>query len=1148
MERYAWPADAESGDDANARGEYNGRHFPSPNVRLADGSLAPVPKAPKATKAAKAAKAPKGAGTHVTVAPTGGQNLWLPIGPSSVLGGQASGAPPVAGRVRDLAVEPTAGQRAYAASASGGVWFTNDRGQSWSPLDAFSVSPNRETPFPVGNSLACGAIHVAWRAPANGSGDIITVGSGEPGGSRGTPGGKMAGIGMLRKVGPGLTPAWSVEGPVLRGEAVYSIAQAPGDDARLFAATTAGLFVRQPLGAWEKATTLGLNSHVGEPFDRNVLDVAVTRISGPDRLRIWVAWYDEVQVAEIANPAAGTSIDLSQLSFQAVTLAHVLFSSRLVLSAVSSNVVWVLGKRPATVAEQNTAAAAGATAIDPAHLWRIDATTALGSLAATEITGMPPRLFMSASDQSNYDMALTEHPTKAGRLFAAGAAVLISNQWNGAFYRLDVAGTVATPTVIGKGTHSDCHTIGTAPAPDGTHIGVWLGCDGGIFVSNADGDPNTFAARNSGLSVLQPGFVVSHPSNDGIVVAGMQDNGTCERIADTVWSEPLQGDGGGVAFNPQHDKQYIAQYTGATWNTNTGGAKPPVLRGKATAPAGQKNSEQLEEAQALFYTGADAIDHGGTVHLALGTDRVWYSDNFGTSWVTLPTGTDPRGGVNNNLTQDVLQTGALTGVFRNVTESRRTFLCCTKDFVRAKQTGTVATTAGILTSKWSVPDPLDVNHIRLNALWNHGMAVIDGTRPTGPGGKWVWTMKVVEPIRQAIGGDEQDAVDSGARGSFLPGVGLVNDLAPHDPKSGLHGSCYIATVGDAGSGPGHDIDTLWWYDGSGHFFPCGLRRSLDRGVWTGQRIAAPALSVLVDPDDHKVVYVGTSVGVVRGVFDGSGPEPSWAWQAFYDGLPEGAVQDLNIFHNSGIKLLRAALQSRGVWEVDISGTPATATTYLRVFPTDTRRRRPTPLTGDPVKGAGKVLWDASPDIVFDLTAKPVPAAGLTETDLLSVPFAGVVGVNAAHRFTNKTFKVHVLVHHRWFEDLKATNVRVALLRRSNPSNGDVPLGGIWPEIVAIAGGGPAPNPLSGGWVKAGANLTQSPATDIDVRMPRAVTFDITLSSVPKNTRVTFLAIVMSGADQITSAEAVKPNASGVTTVQELVLHSRHVAVKTLRVG
>ena len=60
-----------------------------------------------------------------------------------MINGQASKEPNVAGRVRDLQVEPVNGQRVYAASASGGVWFSPDRGETWRPLDEWLVTSNR---------------------------------------------------------------------------------------------------------------------------------------------------------------------------------------------------------------------------------------------------------------------------------------------------------------------------------------------------------------------------------------------------------------------------------------------------------------------------------------------------------------------------------------------------------------------------------------------------------------------------------------------------------------------------------------------------------------------------------------------------------------------------------------------------------------------------------------------------------------------------------------------------------------------------------------------------------------------------------------------------------------------------------------------
>src|SRR4029077_11219727 len=110
--------------------------------------------------------------------------------------------------------------------------------------------------------------------------------------------------------------------------------------------------------------------------------------------------------------------------------------------------------------------------------------------------------------------------------------------------------------------------------------------------------------------------------------------------------------------------------------------------------------------------------------------------------------------------------------------------------------------------------------------------------------------------------------------------------------------------------------------------PTGLSTSFN-GTWgvPADQVSAPALAVGVDPDDNSIVYVGTSVGVVRGQLTIGGtpaaPTYAWQWSQFMNGLPEAVVQDLSIFKGSGLKLLRAALQARGVWEVDLANTTVT---------------------------------------------------------------------------------------------------------------------------------------------------------------------------------------------------------------------------------
>ena len=1131
MGRYDWPETTEPRDDPMGRERFNARYLPAPDVRPADGSPPPPPTVSGRGRGRDRA-APR-------VAPAGGQDLWLPLGPSTVVHGQATGRPRVVGRVRDLAIEPTAGQRLYAASASGGVWFSGDRGISWRPLDEFAISPNRDTLFPIGNTLATGAVHVVWGAAADGSADEVVVGTGEPGGGSGTPGGKVAGIGILRAVGPATGVPWSpVEAsPALRGEAVWRITSDPSTAGQQFAATTDGLYARPPGGPWAKVASLGLAAGLAAPWNKHVLDVAVTRLTGPDRVRVWVVRYGQVQVGELSGAAAtAVPLNLGALVFQNVALPNVLNVTRLALAVSSAGDLWVLGRRPRTGTEK----------IDPAHLWRVNASAAIGSLAATQITGTPARLFMSASDQSTYDMTIAAHPDHADVVYVAGAAVYVDHSWNASFYRVQVTGNAGTPTLVGGGVHADCHIVRVGPPPSNARPdrAVWMGCDGGVFLSDRDGSAGTFVARNTGLSVLQPGFVACHPTNDGLLAAGMQDNGTCERVGDTVWREPFLGDGGGVVYDPSHANRFMRQYTNATWASSDHTGIAPVHRHGASAPDGQKTSEQVENEASLFYSGAGALAHGGTTHLALGSDRVWYSPDWGRSWVTLPTGTDPRATRNADLAQDVLQPGAANGRY---TDTLPTFLCCTSDYY-----GTLISGAGILTCRWSALDDLaGSSRVRLLALWNGGLAIIDGSRAIGSTGAWAWAFDVVEPVRPANGAAEQTAVDNAEPVAFLPALDLVNDVGVHDPARGAHGSCYLATIGGAGSGAGHEIDTLWWYDGDGHFVPCGLRRPHPRSAWSGTRITAPALSVVVDPDDRSTVYAGTSVGVVKGsltMVDNAGvEEPHWAWIAFDNGLPEGAVHDLAVFDHDGVKLLRAALQSRGVWETELSNVAAQARTFLRVYPSDTRRRRPTPLTGAPTNGESGVRWDASPDLVFDTTGLAWPVEGPSEADLFDLPFAGQVGEHAAQAFSDRVLKIHVLVHHRWLTPGAVGDVKVALLRHDMPgSDTEVGLGGIWATLVSVAGGTPAPAVLPGGWVKAAAQLTKPIPAAVDTRTPRAVTFDVDLTGVADDTRVVFLAVVMSAADQISAAEITKEDNLDATTVDELVRYSRHAAARTLR--
>ena len=92
--------------------------------------------------ASPSARAAAGPGPAPMAFPANNANRWVPIGPSVVRQGQAEGRPRVSGRIRDLAISPD-GQRAYAGTAKGGVWYTDDGGATWEPVGGWANEPRR---------------------------------------------------------------------------------------------------------------------------------------------------------------------------------------------------------------------------------------------------------------------------------------------------------------------------------------------------------------------------------------------------------------------------------------------------------------------------------------------------------------------------------------------------------------------------------------------------------------------------------------------------------------------------------------------------------------------------------------------------------------------------------------------------------------------------------------------------------------------------------------------------------------------------------------------------------------------------------------------------------------------------------------------
>ena len=812
-------------------------------------------------------------------------------------------------------------------------------GARWEQVGPWAMAPNFTDVQSSSHTLTSGAVHVKFDLANNPANDEVWVGTGEPGRGGRTPFdmgtvGQYGGVGVLHSVGPvqrtrtsPLLDPWDRHAQFrnaanpnpyagLRGAGVFSLAADPADATKVVAATTRGVhhnisalapdpWVQATIAAWEAVSA-------GASAREVVTDVAWTPATGAHPSRLWLAVVDTVTPALTgvwvsANGVAGPFVQIA-LAGILVGGANTVIRLALGTDPAHPDVVYVFGSGP--------------------QMWRID-----GLVPAT-VAPLPATIFMAPADQSDWDIAIAVDPRNANRVIIAGGGGVSphDNSFSAAIYRITIGGAAPaynTDYVAGDtndarwngaGVHADVHRVRWRAVGADDH--VWVGCDGGIFRSAAAGNPRSFTSRATGLAVTEPGFVASHPVTDGLVIIGVQDNGVQLRIGESVWRLVQGGDGGGVTFDPGTTGRFAAHMTQSDWNDDGGQGISPARRSTAflTPAAGDSPALAIEDGASRFYSNAAAITRGdGVTQLVVGTNRVWYTERWGRTrwdgvagvwrrfWTTLPGNADPRAGNANDAVTDVLAPGPQP---RSALDN---------------------STVGIRSVRWAGPDRLYV--VLPGAIYR-----LDRNPPTV--GAWATTAIVTRPAPPAI----PPLLPWPVAGANLPDIGAMNDLAPHNPAAGPHGSFYVAMS--------HPLEPIWWFDGTGVWHPARLGTinppapplpALIPMPPTGVR--APAYSIVVDPDDPRIVYVGTTVGVWRGELALIALTPTWTWRPYASGLPEAAVQDLEITRwprpaGGNLKLLRAAVQSRGVWEVE-PGVDTPAATYLRVHPYDTRRITPT---------------------------------------------------------------------------------------------------------------------------------------------------------------------------------------------------------------
>lgn len=915
--------------------------------------------------------------------PVNNVNRWIPIGPSVVRQGQAAGRPRVSGRVRDLAVSPN-GQRAYAATAKGGIWFTGDGGATWEPLGGWANEPRRKG----GNTSAFASGSLLVSFGANLTSDFVMVGTGEIGAFQGSANAApMRGMGVLVALGPASQTVqadpWETATGInlLEGVSIVRMVRVPGSVAgqngdQVIAATSGGLFLgtRAMVGSSFAFNWVPLLSPVAPPLpagrvpliNRDPTDLVYVGT------RLFVC-FRHSGVAISDNNGISFSWLSMNLSRGGPVTAHII--GRMSLSVNDDgNKVYVLGevnRKPG--AEDNLVP----------HVWQIAIPSTVSvKPAAKPLNGVPNNESLWG-DQRDYDQAIevttrtqdiSDPTVRTDQVYIGGSLVGSTTNggtfagiqnWNASLWAFDVAGDnlIASPGVsdissganqaglIGNGVHPDVHCLRKAmntttpliPAVLDHPVNrqLWVGCDGGVFVSLRNGQTNTFASRNVGLASIEVEFVASHPTSSHFAMLGCQDNGRQVRVGESVWElkTSMQGDGGGVIFHPVQSHYVMGQHAQGTWSCDPSSRYVAPIVGPALPATDPENTISS------FYSGISAITQstGNQARIALGTNRVWVTDNLGTTspntWRVLPitaegeflASRDPRPG--NRLPNPATAGfGVPVGLGSLITvkwASRTTLLALYRQGVVRYQENS--------TGQW--------NSI---TILSPGMTVL--------------VPPFVIPIATFFTDIEPVP---GGNDFYLVGTGQTTEWRPATPATATKAA--IAAVA-----PTLAADSCFYFDSSallgiGAFLTTGLGAALPVPAGFTNSPIDPAYSVIVDPANPNVVYVGTATAVWR-----ASKNPITkvhTWLPFVNGLPESTVQDLTVWTDPAAgagapRLLRAALQSRGVWEVNLAAEEPVRT-YLRVHERDDRRMFPTPMKNPRRRStAPDVSAFRSPDITI----------------------------------------------------------------------------------------------------------------------------------------------------------------------------------------
>jgi photosystem II stability/assembly factor-like uncharacterized protein len=426
---------------------------------------------------------------------------WKPIGPAplDLTGGQLPLAGPGSGRATAVAVHPTTPSRLYLGTAMGGVWRSDNGGDSWRALtDGLPV-------------MAIGALAIDPAAP-----DTVYAGTGE--GS--LSGDSYFGRGLLKSIDGGQT--WTTLGAdVFGGTSIAKILLARG-----------AIYVASVGGVAGMGVACGSSLPAGSGLFKS-----------SDGGKTWNNLVKGDTVDLELDPAEGSTSEIVA-TFDGAT------SKVVVLDEANGS------QTPVTFAVPMTGRIELARAKTNAKLLYAGGESGVlrsddGGATWRALANAPPY----CGAQCWYDNVVEVDPLDGDTVYLGGSlcAVQKLSQTAGSAPVVSALtipggdcknpGAVWTRSLV----HPDVHAIVFDPTNPRL---FYVASDGGIAMTDDSGAHWT--RKNDGIATNQFYHLCVDPNDSTVVLGGMQDNGTAELgpfPGTTVWNQVGPGDGAACAVN-----------------------------------------------------------------------------------------------------------------------------------------------------------------------------------------------------------------------------------------------------------------------------------------------------------------------------------------------------------------------------------------------------------------------------------------------------------------------------------------------------------------------------------------------------------------------------------------------------------------------